>query len=108
MQAHAEVEQISPERQALPHPPQLEAFDEVSTQVPAADGGQSATGDGLQAHDPALHVPRPQSCPHAPQLALLVERSTQAVPHLACPAGHAHWPDTQLAPVGQVTLQAPQ
>jgi hypothetical protein len=109
MQVQVEEEQISPERQALPQPPQLDAFDEVSTQVPAAGGGQSATGAGLQTQTPAPQVPRPQSWPQVPQFALSVCVFTQEMPHRSgSDAGHEHDPPEQLAPAGQVTLHAPQ
>jgi hypothetical protein len=109
LQAQAEEAQTSPARQTFPHPPQLEAEDEVFTQVPAAGGGQSATGAGSHAHAPAVQVPRPQSWPQVPQFALSVCTFTQERPHRSgCVAGHEHNPAAQVPPAGQVTLHAPQ
>jgi hypothetical protein len=109
LHTQAEEAHTSPARQTLPHPPQLEAFDDVFTQVPAAGGEQSATGAGSQAQAPAAQVPRPQSCPQVPQFALSAWRFTQARPQRSgSDAGQAQLPAVQVPPVGQVTLHAPQ
>jgi hypothetical protein len=46
--------------------------------------------------------------PHFPQLVPSNWRSTQALPHIVCPAGQAHWPPLQFAPDGQAWPQFPQ
>jgi hypothetical protein len=62
---HAQVEavHVAPGMQTIPQPPQLEALNAVSTQVPVAGSlGQSPTVVGVVLHKqaPAAQVPRPQ------------------------------------------------
>jgi hypothetical protein len=86
LHTQADWVQTSPAGQTTLHPPQWEALELVSTQVPVAEaGGQSATVEGvvLQTHAPAAQVPRPQERPHVPQFAGSVCWSTQASPQEA-------------------------
>lgn len=80
---HAPCAQTWPEGHAVPQAPQFCASDFVSTQLAPHIERPDMHWQLL-----APHVsPVVQALLHAPQLALLLVRSTQAVPHMACPAG---------------------
>ena len=104
--------QTSPAGQTTLQPPQWEALELVSRQVPVAGSlGQSAMGgDGaLQTQAPAAQVPRPHERPQVPQFAASVCLFTHWSPHVAgLSAGQAQLPAEQLAPALQETLHSPQ
>ena len=88
-----------------PHEPQFAGSDRRSTQ---AVGPPQLAAPALQTHALPAHVPAPHATLQAPQFSASEVRSTHFQPQTAWPAGHAHWPSTQLAPNAHWFPHAPQ
>lgn len=100
---HAPFAQTSAPLHFLPHVPQFEPSDWVSTQAES----QSMRPEG-QAHVP-LHIwPVAQAFPQPPQLERFVLVSTQAPPQRDIDPGQVHCPETHDEPPPQTVPQPPQ
>lgn len=96
--AHTPEVHTWPAPQTLPQVPQLVSSALVSVQVPGdvAVAPQIVALPVGQAQVPLLHAaPAAQALPHSPQFAVSEARSTQLVPQVTLPVGHAQTPDVQ-------------
>lgn len=101
---HLPREQVWLPLQVVPQLPQFRPSVRRSTQRGLALAQKVAP---MQAHAPALHVPRPHCTPQAPQFVGLVERFTQVPAQFTVPAGQ-HFPLLHVEPPAQTTPHAPQ
>jgi len=113
LQTQVEEEQTSPAMQTFPQAPQLEALEEVFTQVSRVGspfGQRTMGGDGAsQVHAAPEQVPSPQEWPQAPQFAASVCTFTHENAQLTgLSGGQAQNPAEHPAPASQVMLHSPQ